>query len=768
MLITIFKELFKTDIPYHIPVAKAIERIKNGKSKDTVIKVRAGNSELKKKLPCIIFSGTFSQRNSKSLIAHSGLMVLDFDKVDKPENFKKTLTKNNHFYLLFISPSGNGVKGVVKIPPCSGTEHEKIFRQFIKDFDFKFVDASGCNVDRVCFESYDPEIYINEKSVIYTPNIIDAGFKVCEKVPLLPITDEDEIITRIMNFKWSKSFKEGERNGYVFDLAGAFCEYGIAENYAINFIKNHINNGSLKDSECEKSIKSAYKLRNFGSKYFEDYQRKNVIIKDLKYPKKEVIEKHKISAATFDEISKEHEVIDFWFINKKQEIKIDPFKYKLFLESHGFRKYFPEGTLKPQMVKVNSNKVQDTSAEIIKDFVLEWLMKNNEFDVWKRVVNFQNLFSEQYLNFLETIELLMLRDTKEKSFIAFKNGIAEVTADKITMVDYIDVDGYIWHKSIINRDFKKGKTDNDFKKFISNISRNEPLPIECVIGYLLCGYKNKMNNKAVILNDEVISENPEGGTGKGLFVQGIAQMKKTAVLDGKEFDEKKSFPYQTVSIDTSVLVFDDVKKNFNFESKFCLVTEGLTLERKNKDAIKLSVEESPKMVVTTNYAIRGEGNSHDRRRHEIEFSQHYNGKNTPIDEFGRQLFDDWDESEFTRFDNYMLSCLQLYLKSGLVSQSAKNLKLRKFVAETSMEFYEWASDKDILHLDSRNEKGEYFDKFITEYADFKKFLSRKRFNIWLQKYAAFKGYEYEEGNTLGSRWFYLKTNEIKIEDEKPF
>ena len=187
-------------------------------------------------------------------------------------------------------------------------------------------------MDRVCFESYDPEIYINEKSVIYTPNIIDAGFKVCEKVPLLPITDEDEIITRIMNFKWSKSFKEGERNGYVFDLAGAFCEYGIAENYAINFIKNHINNGSLKDSECEKSIKSAYKLRNFGSKYFEDYQMKNVIIKDLKYPKKEVIEKHKISAATFDEISKEHEVIDFWFINKKQEIKIDPFKYKLFLD----------------------------------------------------------------------------------------------------------------------------------------------------------------------------------------------------------------------------------------------------------------------------------------------------------------------------------------------------------------------------------------------------------------------------------------------------
>ena len=30
-----------------------------------------------------------------------------------------------------------------------------------------------------------------------------------------------------------------------------------------------------------------------------------------------------------------------------------------------------------------------------------------------------------------------------------------------------------------------------------------------------------MNNKAIILNDEVISDNPEGGTGKSLLVQGL-------------------------------------------------------------------------------------------------------------------------------------------------------------------------------------------------------------------------------------------------------
>ena len=273
-----------------------------------------------------------------------------------------------------------------------------------------------------------------------------------------------------------------------------------------------------------------------------------------------------------------------------------------------------------------------------------------------------------------------------------------------------------------------------------------------------------MNNKAIILNDEVITENPEGGTGKGLFIQGLKQIRKVSILDGKSFDDKKSFPYQTVKQETNILVFDDVKKNFDFESKFSLVTEGMTLERKNKDAIKLKVEESPKMVISTNYAIKGEGNSHDRRRHEIEFAQYYGKDVTPYTEFKRQLFDDWNDKEYNQFDNYMVNCLQTYLSLGLVKQNAKNIKLRKLIAETSMEFVEWAKDSDNLPLNVRQDKKILFDKFTEEYIDFKKYLTRKRFNIWIQKYANFSKLKYSDGNTNGSRWLCLG-NEIKESNE---
>jgi len=266
-----------------------------------------------------------------------------------------------------------------------------------------------------------------------------------------------------------------------------------------------------------------------------------------------------------------------------------------------------------------------------------------------------------------------------------------------------------------------------------------------------------MNNKAIILNDEVITENPEGGTGKGLLIQGLRQIRRVSILDGKTFDDKKSFPYQTVSPETQILVFDDVVKNFNFENKFSLVTEGMTLERKNKDAIKLKVEDSPKMVISTNYAIKGEGNSHDRRRFELEVSQHYGRKVTPYDEFGRQLFDDWDSKEFARFDNYMVRCLQLYLSEGLMPQNAKNIRMRKFIAETSMEFYEWVKDPENCPTDTRHEKQQYFEKFINEYKDYQKWFTRKRFNIWIQKYCSFVGADFMEGNTNGSRWFAINT-----------
>lgn len=770
--VTVFKNLFNsTDVPYIVPLWKVLERIRKGTSKELINKIREGDKSLKTKLPAILFHGEFAQRNKDGLVKHSGLMVCDYDNFNNEEELNKTweeVVSNKHTLFCTISPSGNGIKSLIRIPECDSRDHTRYFKTFFDEYQNEFFDKSGSDVSRVCFETYDPNCYINYNAEIYTPQLIEIGYDVSEKAPLMPINNEDKIIDLIMSFDWKKDFVEGERNNFVFDLSGMFCEYGVSETTAIGYISNNVAIGDFSQREIETTIKSAYKRRSFAVKYFEDYDTQKAIKADLSKGKQAVMDKYNIKEDVYDEIKEEIEHEEFWDFeeNSKGDLKVhvDPFKYKLFLERNGFKKYFASDAQKPTWVFIRSNRVTETSVEKIKDFVLEWLVTNKHFKVWSYCANYANLFSEQFLLMLETVELMMLKDTKYISYIAFKNGILEVTKDSINLIDYIDVDGYIWESQIIQREYIATDVfDNQYQKFISNISSGEPLPIECVIGYLLSTYKNKMNNKAVILNDEVISDNPEGGTGKGLFVQGVKQIRKVSILDGKTFDDKKSFPYQTVSPETNVLVFDDVKKNFDFESKFSLVTEGMTLERKNKDAIKLKVEESPKMLLSTNYAIKGEGNSHDRRRHEIEVAQYYGKHLTPYDEFGRQLFDDWNDDEFKAFDNYMVYCLQAYLKNGLVKQNAKNLKMRKFIAESAMEFYEWISDKENFVIGSRNNKVLHFENFTNDYPDYKKWLTRKKFNVWVQKYASFLDLKFTQGNTNGARWFQIGEDNNEID-----
>ncbi|MEX0939754.1 MAG: BT4734/BF3469 family protein [Candidatus Babeliales bacterium] len=776
-IITAFKSIQKTDTPHYITLEKALKRVQVGTSKKLIDAIRSAESkdertELKKKLPSICFNGKFKTRSKDGLIEHSGLMITDFDQIPSKRDFNtvwNSLIKNKHIVSAFRSPSNEadgkfGIKALVKIPECNAKNHTLYFKEFNQKFKIPYWDVSNSDVSRICFESYDKDIYINYDAETFAPELKDEGYNIKDRVPLIPIDNENEIIEKIMNWNWSKDFVEGQRNNFVFDIAGAFCEYGVDENNAIGYIQNNIQYGDFSDTELINTIKSAYKRRQFNCKYFEDYKKQSTIKQNLKLGKKKITETYKIDESTFERLKEEVEIGNFWDINKNGKIILNNLKYKLFLQENGFKKHYPGDAQKPTFVYVFQNKVVETSTDKIKDFVLSHLLEIKEYQVYEYCSKYLNMFSDNYLSILDSIELIMLKDTKYKSYLAFNNGILEVTKDNIKLVDYLDIDKYIWKTQIIPRDFVENKEiENDYSKFVYNISSEKPKSIESVIGYLIHKYKSKSKNKAVILNDEVISDNPEGGTGKGLFIQGLSHIRKVSTLDGKDQTEKKSFPYQTVSQDSEILFFDDVKRNWDFESKFSLVTEGMTLERKNKDAIKLTVEESPKMVVSTNYAIKGEGNSHDRRRHEVEFAQYYGADLEPADEFGHQLFDDWNDDDFNRFYNYMVKCLQIYLKEGLIDQEAKNLEMRKFIAETAMEFYEFMQDKDNFPRNERLDKVQMFDKFTNDYQDFKKWLSRKRFTIWVQKYAKFIDVKYTAGNFNGMRFFEIQTDD-KTED----
>jgi hypothetical protein len=115
------------------------------------------------------FSGIFSKRNDKALLHHSGLLTVDFDNISDISGLKQALLNDEYFetVLLFVSPSGNGLKWIIPID-ISDASHQKYFlavSNYIKSVYNIEIDKSGKDVSRACFLSYDPDVFLNPKFV---------------------------------------------------------------------------------------------------------------------------------------------------------------------------------------------------------------------------------------------------------------------------------------------------------------------------------------------------------------------------------------------------------------------------------------------------------------------------------------------------------------------------------------------------------------------------------------------------------------------------
>ena len=169
MRVTIFQDLYKKNAEdaHKIQIATALRRIKEGDSATTVEAVRNGAKEFKKKLPVVLFSGEFETRTDEALTKHSKYIVLDFDHIDV-EASKALLATDAYVYSCWVSPSGDGLKALVKISnPERHRDHFRALRTyFAKTYDLE-VDESGINESRACFESWDPDIVINDESAIF-------------------------------------------------------------------------------------------------------------------------------------------------------------------------------------------------------------------------------------------------------------------------------------------------------------------------------------------------------------------------------------------------------------------------------------------------------------------------------------------------------------------------------------------------------------------------------------------------------------------------
>jgi hypothetical protein len=272
--ISIYKNVFDTQSQYTITIDDALSRIKNGKSAQAIITIRNEpdenrQSNLKNSLPSVTFSGIFKERIDEAMISHSGFICLDFDNVNVTE-YKEKFKQWEHSYATWTSPRGNGVKVLLRI--ANPKKHREHFAALIKLYPN--TDAKCANESRVCYESYDPEIYINREAKVFTQ---------CLKIEVVETkkvsNDIFEVYRKLITWtegstKTDKSFHQGNRNYFVYVMAGAMCRFGISEESASQLIVSDYSQNDFTKKEIERAIRNAYKKNNtsYGTAEFSNGQ----------------------------------------------------------------------------------------------------------------------------------------------------------------------------------------------------------------------------------------------------------------------------------------------------------------------------------------------------------------------------------------------------------------------------------------------------------------------------------------------------------------
>ncbi len=202
---------------------------------------------------------------------------MDFDNIENLESKKAELKKSDFVYACWVSPSGNGLKALVKIADTG--KHREHFDSMMETFNG--LDKSGINVSRVCYESYDPDLYVNDNSKEYTKTKTIKTITESNKVD-----DSVDVFKNIL--KWltnnGSAFVTGERNLFIFKLASACNRFGMPEHDCYLLSRQNLSTGdkSFSENEMRRTISGAYQRGSseHGTAEFTNERLTNKITRD--------------------------------------------------------------------------------------------------------------------------------------------------------------------------------------------------------------------------------------------------------------------------------------------------------------------------------------------------------------------------------------------------------------------------------------------------------------------------------------------------------
>ncbi|MFV0140113.1 DUF5906 domain-containing protein [Empedobacter falsenii] len=275
-----FNEVINT-----VPIEQIVTEIKEGAYKSQILYLRKSLEQgklepyekAKKSLIAFTPSATFKGgRKLDYLQNYNQIIVLDIDKVEKNKlaEIKQKAIELSTTFVAFISPSNNGLKLFIKV--STNQEEHKNTYNIVKEFYEKEleieIDKSGKDITRLCFYSYDPEIYFNlNAEIFHCHSEQNCHFELVEKSNQNDLVTErsrsaesnisnlntpDLLYNHCVRFtKQKMDYVEGNRNNFVHQLACNLNRKGISYAEALGFILSDYNYNEI---EVMNAVKSAY------------------------------------------------------------------------------------------------------------------------------------------------------------------------------------------------------------------------------------------------------------------------------------------------------------------------------------------------------------------------------------------------------------------------------------------------------------------------------------------------------------------------------
>ena len=170
---TRFKSIKSTKPVATVSISSILDEIKSDKYRDAILEIRKDDnpskSPLKDKLPCFTPTGVFNHRSIAGMENYNGLICLDIDHVEDAEALKARASKLAYVHAAFVTPSGNGLKVMIKTNATAETYKAKeleVSEAF--GLDTGGIRDNRCkDIARIQFVSYDPTLYFNPSSKLF-------------------------------------------------------------------------------------------------------------------------------------------------------------------------------------------------------------------------------------------------------------------------------------------------------------------------------------------------------------------------------------------------------------------------------------------------------------------------------------------------------------------------------------------------------------------------------------------------------------------------